>query len=92
MRSYGSRPADSCTGLPSARNSYVVRTLRSPNRLACQRPSHPRRTVNRSDADLDNRALAVRLKALNMQANQVMVNRLLPGEQPREIEPGDTAE
>ena len=35
---------------------------------------------------------AAAMKALNMQANQTMVNRLLPGEQPKEIEPGDTAE
>ncbi|WP_243878011.1 hypothetical protein [Streptomyces sp. SUK 48] len=35
---------------------------------------------------------AAAMKALNMQANQTMVNRLLPGDQAKEIEPGDTAE
>jgi hypothetical protein len=30
VRSYGSQLVDSCRGLPSARNSYVVRTQRSP--------------------------------------------------------------
>ncbi|MGY5119570.1 TRADD-N-associated membrane domain-containing protein [Streptomyces sp. 900105755] len=33
---------------------------------------------------------AAAMKALNMQANQTMVNRLLPGDQPKEIEPGDS--
>ncbi len=33
VRSYGSQLVDSCTGLPSARNSYAVRTHRSPSAM-----------------------------------------------------------
>ncbi|MEV5954957.1 hypothetical protein AB0M11_14510 [Streptomyces sp. NPDC051987] len=44
-----------------------------------------------SDPEVKDRLnAAAALKALNMQANQAMVNRLLPDEQPREIEPGET--
>lgn len=33
MRSYGSQLVESCTGLPSARNSYAVRTHSSPSAI-----------------------------------------------------------
>ncbi|WP_233273393.1 TRADD-N-associated membrane domain-containing protein [Streptomyces broussonetiae] len=50
--------------------------------------------INRvSDPDAKDRLnAAAAMKALNMQANQTMVNRLLPSDQPKEIEPGDTTE